>query len=46
VPALLIDLSRIELLEAMNCGWSGRDRTAASMLQEERAGVPLRLGNS
>jgi 3-hydroxyisobutyrate dehydrogenase len=46
VPTRLIDLCRIELLEAMNRGWGGQDRTAASMLQEERAGVRLRVGDA
>ena len=46
VPTRLIDLCRMELLEAMNRGWGGQDRTAASMLQEERAGVRLRLGDA
>jgi len=36
----------MELLEAMNRGWGGQDRTAASMLQEERAGVRLRVGDA
>ena len=43
VPTRLIDLCRAELLEAMNRGWGGQDRTAASKLQEERAGVQLRI---
>ena len=43
VPTRLLDLCEIELLEAMNRGWGGEDRTRASTLQEERAGVRLRL---
>jgi hypothetical protein len=27
----------------MNRGWGGQDRTKAAMLQEERAGVTLRM---
>jgi 3-hydroxyisobutyrate dehydrogenase len=43
VPTRLLDLCQAELLEAMNRGWGGEDRTKASTLQEERAGVALRL---
>ncbi len=43
VPTRLLDLCQLELLEAMNRGWGAEDRTKASTLQEERAGVRLRL---
>jgi 3-hydroxyisobutyrate dehydrogenase len=43
VPTRLLDLCQLELLEAMNRGWGDQDRTRASTLQEERAGVTLRL---
>jgi len=43
VPTRLLDLCQTELLEAMNRGWGAEDRTKASTLQEERAGVKLRL---
>jgi 3-hydroxyisobutyrate dehydrogenase len=43
VPTRLLDLCQSELLEAMNRGWGEEDRTKASTLQEERAGVMLRL---
>lgn len=43
VPTRLLDLCEAELLEAMNRGWGGEDRTRASTLQEERAGVTLRM---
>ena len=43
VPTRLLDLCETELLEAMNRGWGGEDRTKASTLQEERAGVTLRM---
>jgi len=43
VPTRLLDLCQMELLEAMNRGWGGEDRIKASTLQEERAGVRLRL---
>jgi len=42
VPTRLLDLCQMELLEAMNRGWGGQDRTKASTLQEARAGVVLR----
>src|SRR3989454_273998 len=43
VPTRLLDLCQREFLEAMNRGWGDQDRTKASTLQEERAGVTLRL---
>jgi len=43
VPTRLLDLCQTELLEAMNRGWGDQDRIKASTLQEERAGVRLRL---
>jgi 3-hydroxyisobutyrate dehydrogenase len=43
VPTRLLDLCQLELLEAMNRGWGDQDRTKASTLQEERAGVKLRM---
>ena len=43
VPTRLLDLCQTELLEAMNRGWGGEDRMKASTLQEERAGVTLRM---
>jgi 3-hydroxyisobutyrate dehydrogenase len=43
VPTRLLDLCQMELLEAMNRGWGGEDRIKASTLQEERAGVKLRV---
>ena len=43
VPTRLLDLCRLELMEAMNRGWGDEDRTKASTLQEERAGVTLRI---
>ena len=43
VPTRLLDLCETELLEAMNRGWGDRDRIKASTLQEERAGVRLRM---
>ena len=46
VPTRIIDLCQAELLEAMNRGWGDYDRTISSTLQEERAQVQLRTGNS
>jgi 3-hydroxyisobutyrate dehydrogenase-like beta-hydroxyacid dehydrogenase len=43
VPTRLLDLCQMELQEAMNRGWGDQDRLKASTLQEERAGVRLRL---
>ena len=43
VPTQLIDMCERELSEALGRGWGERDRTIASTLQEERAGVKLRL---
>jgi 3-hydroxyisobutyrate dehydrogenase len=43
VPTRLLGLCQTELLEAMNRGWGDQDRTKASTLQEERAGVKLRI---
>jgi 3-hydroxyisobutyrate dehydrogenase len=43
VPTRLLDLCQQELQEAMNRGWGDQDRIRASTLQEERAGVKLRL---
>ena len=43
VPTRLLDLCQMELQEAMNRGWGDQDRIRASTLQEERAGVKLRL---
>jgi 3-hydroxyisobutyrate dehydrogenase len=43
VPTRLLDICRLELREAMTRGWGDEDRTKASTLQEERAGVNLRI---
>ena len=43
VPTRVLDLCQAELLEGMNRGWGDADRTKASTLQEERAGVRLRM---
>ena len=46
VPTRLLTLCQTELLEAMNRGWGEHDRTIASTLQEERAGVKLRMADA
>ncbi len=43
VPTRIVELCAAELSEAMDRGWGERDRTIASVLQEERANVRLRL---
>ena len=43
VPTRLLDLCQMELQEAMNRGWGDQDRIKASTLQDERAGLKLRL---
>ena len=43
VPTRIVELCAAELAEAMDRGWGERDRTIASVLQEERANVRLRL---
>ena len=43
VPTRIVELCAAELCAAMDRGWGERDRTIASALQEERAGVRLRL---
>ena len=43
VPMRLANLALQELTEAMNRGWGGRDSRVAMLLQEERAGVEVRV---
>ncbi len=43
VPMRLANLALAELTEAMNRGWGGRDSRVAMLLQEERAGVEVRV---
>ena len=45
VPTQMMDLCRDEISEALRRGWGDKDRTVASLLQEERANVTLRLPN-
>ncbi|MFQ5933531.1 MAG: NAD(P)-dependent oxidoreductase, partial [Dehalococcoidia bacterium] len=43
VPMSIIGLAEQELLEAMARGWGDRDSSAAEVLQEERAGIQVRI---
>lgn len=43
VPMPLATLTLAELTEALNRGWGGRDSRVAMLLQEERAGVEIRV---
>lgn len=43
VPMRLANLTLEDLTEAMNRGWSERDSRAAMILQEERAGVAIKV---
>ena len=43
VPIGLIELCHRDISEALRRGWGDKDRTVASTLQEERAGVELRV---
>lgn len=43
VPMRLANLAMEELTEALNRGWGGRDSRVAMLLQEERAGVEIRV---
>ena len=43
VPMRLANLALAELTEAINRGWGGRDSRVAMLLQEERAGVEVRV---
>jgi 3-hydroxyisobutyrate dehydrogenase len=43
VPMRLANLALEELTEAMNRGWAARDSRVAMLLQEERAGVEIKV---
>ena len=43
VPMRLADLALAELTEAVNRGWGQRDSRVAMLLQEERAGVEIKV---
>jgi len=43
VPMRIANLTLAELTEALNRGWGERDSRVAMLLQEERAGVEIRV---
>ena len=43
VPMRMANLALEELTEAVNRGWSERDTRVAMLLQEERAGVSIKV---
>src|SRR5919199_2967547 len=43
VPMRVANLAHAELTEALNRGWAGRDSRVAMLLQEERAGVEIKI---
>jgi len=43
VPMRLANLALAELSEALNRGWGQRDSRSPMLLQEERAGVEIRV---
>jgi hypothetical protein len=43
VPMRAANLALEEMTEAMNRGWAGRDSRVAMLLQEERAGVTIKV---
>jgi len=43
VPMRLANLALEEMTEAMNRGWGGRDSRVSMLLQEERAGVDIKV---
>ncbi len=43
VPMRVADLTHAEMTEALNRGWAERDSRVATLLQEERAGVEIRV---
>ena len=43
VPMRVADLTHAEMTEALNRGWAGRDSRVATLLQEERAGVEIKV---
>lgn len=43
VPMRAADLTHAEMTEALNRGWAGRDSRVAMLLQEERAGIEIKV---
>ncbi|MDD9913575.1 MAG: NAD(P)-dependent oxidoreductase, partial [Rhodospirillaceae bacterium] len=46
VPMRLAHLTLMEMTEALNRGWEGRDSRVAMTLQTERAGVDVRVSDN
>jgi len=43
VPMRVAELTRAEMTEALNRGWAERDSRSPMLLQEERAGVQIKV---
>jgi 3-hydroxyisobutyrate dehydrogenase len=43
VPMRMANLAHAELTEALNRGWGQRDSRVSMLLQEERAGVEIKV---
>ena len=43
VPMRVAELTRADMLEALNRGWEARDSRVPMLLQEERAGVSIKV---
>jgi len=43
VPMRLVNLAHAEMTDALNRGWAGRDSRSYQLLQQERAGVEIRV---
>jgi hypothetical protein len=46
VPMRIANITLEELTEALNRGWAERDSRVAMLLQEERAGVEIKVPES
>ena len=43
VPMRLVNLAHAEMTDALNRGWAGRDSRSYQLLQQERAGLEIRV---
>ena len=43
LPMRICELAYAEMTEAMNRGWAGRDSRVVMMLEQERAGVEIKV---
>ena len=43
LPMRICELAYAEMTEAMNCGWAGRDSRVVMMLEQERAGIEVKV---